>query len=152
MIGITYYIISLQNQNKARQASILTTIQNRSQTKEFWEIWKEVMYSQDMSDFDTWIEKHGPDAENDSFVNFVSLGAYYEHLGVLVKQGFINPQHIMETGSGPLLMFWNKSEKVTREMRERLNNPLAHIEVENLADYVKSKRKDYDPQWGGQQS
>ena len=28
-----------------------------------------------------------------------------------------------------------------------MSNPLAHIEVENLANYVKRHRKDYEPKW-----
>ena len=145
IVAIIYYTLTLQNTNKTRQASILTSFQKEAHTNEFWRKWRDVVYHQDFSDLDAWNEKNGPYTESDEYLNFVSLGAYYEHLGVLVKQGFIDPQHIMQTMSGPLLAFWDKTEKITKEARIAYNNPLIHIEVENLVNYIKNQRKDYKP-------
>jgi hypothetical protein len=146
-LTLFYYTLNIRNANKSRQASILTSFQKEAHTNEYWRKWRDVVYHQDFTDYETWNNNVGPYTDSEEYLNFVSLGAYYEHLGVLVKQGFIDPKHIMETMSGPILAFWDKTEKVTKEARVALNNPLIHIEIENLVNYIKQQRKDYTPDY-----
>ena len=84
IIGITYYLLILQNQQKnqqialeTRQAQLFQSIYNRYQDKEFVEMELEVQ-SYDISDMDAFYEKYGEEA----WTKLMIIGRYYEGLGV----------------------------------------------------------------------
>ena len=139
IIGITYYLLILQNQQKnqqialeTRQAQLFQSIYNRYQDKEFVEMEVEIQ-SYDMSDIDTIYEKYGDEA----WTKMMIIGRYYEGLGVYVSKGLIDASLVNDLMSEPVMINWEKAEPLVYEYRERMNVPTFGEFFEYLYNQVK---------------
>ena len=125
IIGITYYLLILQNQQKnqkialeTRQAQLFQSIYNRYQDKEYVEMEFETN-TYDITDIDTFYEKYGDEA----WTKLMTIGRYFEGLGVYVSRGLIDASMVNDLMSEAVISLWEKGEPLAYEYRERMNKP-----------------------------
>jgi hypothetical protein len=98
LVGIFYYIMTLRNQNKTRQAQIYVQLYNKFSDPDFLERYYVAM-SFKPKDTDEYVKTLESRFDNDirKYAELVSVGTTLEGMGVLVKRGFIDPQYVADT-------------------------------------------------------
>jgi hypothetical protein len=141
-IAAIYYALTLRKAEKDRQTTIDTRqAQLFMQIREKWDIDMirrrfEIM-SWEWDDYHDFIEKYGPDTNPDAWSKLISMGQFFEGIGVLVKRGFIDPALVDDLLSGPIIQFWEKTEPFFVEMREVMKWPQAGEWLEYLYNQIK---------------
>jgi len=125
--GFTYYVLTVRNaqrnqqhQLETRQTQFFTQFMERISTQEHLETLKEVL-SWTWNDFDDFWEKYG-EGNIDNWFKLMEACASYEHLGILLKEGMIDPMLIWHWG-GMVRQLWDKFEPITMEYRRRYETP-----------------------------
>ena len=61
----------------------------------------------------------GGDNPDQEFIDAYNLlGSFYEGIGVLVKEGYLNVRLVALLMSGPIMEYWRKNEPIIQEFRE----------------------------------
>jgi hypothetical protein len=126
-IAAIYYTLTLRytrrNQElqlETRQTQLFTQFMERTSTSEYIETLKEVL-SWTWSDFDDFWDKYG-EGNIDNWFKMGAVCAPYEHLGILLKEGMIDPMLVWHWG-GIIRQLWDKFESITMEYRRRFETP-----------------------------
>ena len=137
LVGIFYYIMTLRNQNKTRQAQIYVQIYNKFSDPDFLERYYDAM-SFKPRDTDEYVKTLESRFGNDNrkYAELVSVGTTLEGIGVLVKRGFIDPRYIADTMGTLIVEYWEDKEHLFFELRKRWNNPRIYPEIEHLYKVV----------------
>jgi hypothetical protein len=136
--SILYYALVLRNSNKARQAQIYVQMYDKFSSPEFMENYFIAM-AREWEDYDDYTEKYASQRYTNpkEYSRSVSVGIYFEVVGVLLKHGFINVQMVVDLLGTTVLTWWDKICPYMMEYRVRLNNPRAYMYAEYLYDQVK---------------
>ena len=78
------------------------------------------------------MEKFGPETNIDFQRKRRRLATFYEGLGVLVKEGYIDIRLVALLMTGRIRVFWEKFEPIIDELREFHNYPRWMSETEYL--------------------
>ena len=60
------------------------------------------------------------------------LGSFYEGIGVLVKEGYLDVRLVVLLMSGPIMEYWRKTEPIIQEFREDFSVKRIWSETEYL--------------------
>lgn len=120
-----FHIIGLVNAEKARkltlqtrQAEYMQKIYERMNSPEYWPQFQEVLHEWKWESYSEFVEKYGP-ANPKKWRQVWLVGGLWEHLGLLVRDGIIDPALVWHwCGAFPITL-WNKLEPVINEYRER---------------------------------
>ena len=159
LVGIFYYVLTLRNQQKNQEISqrnqkaahetrqlqyllefnkelVETTHKNLQQ---YWDA-----MTAEWTDFDDYLEKHGPYTEH---FNYRMTVWNRNHItGLMIRDGLIDVKTYVEyVGQGPVLM-WNKYKDIIYEYRKRFQNPIMHQGWEILASEIEKYR--IEQGWG----
>ena len=139
MVGISYYILALRNQTRAREAQVYTQIWDKFSDPEFLRRYF-VVQDRQWTDFDDYIKQYGSlrYLDPELYAENVSVGVYYEGIGVLVKNGYIDVQTVADILGTMVLTWWDKMSPLMKEYRVKLNNPRAYLYAEYLYNKVKT--------------
>ena len=137
LIAFSYYIMTLRNQNKTRQAQIYVQIYNRFSDPDFLERYFNSMKSEP-KDFEEYMNRVTNMRENNvrEYAESISVGMTFEGMGVLVKGGFIDPQYVADTTGTLVLEYWEQKSQNYTELRNRWSNQRIYKEIEYLYDVV----------------
>jgi hypothetical protein len=129
VIGIAYYLMILNNQQKSqkqtletRQAQLFMQIYNRLTHADFTEKWNEVL-NYEWTDFDDFIHQYGQKNNPKTFSTIQSIELFFEGIGVLVSRGLIDVSLVDDVMSNIILLYWRKYGKIAHEMRIQYNLP-----------------------------
>lgn len=126
-IGVIYYIISLRNQRRNREAALLTSIHSQWTTlihKNYSEILR-----WEWEDYDDYREKYG---DLQSQEKLETVGGYFEGVGVYVREGLIPIRLVTLFMTNPIVRFHEKFGPIANEERVRHNAPRIGSETEYL--------------------
>ena len=160
--GFSYYILMVRNQNRTRQAQLLMnlyesyrSIESRRQSLE--------IQSWEYEDFDDFFKKYGDDTNPDAWALFESKAAFFNGIGVLLKENLIDirlldnlltstvNRHWNMLNMGSILVEWRKRIKLRREERGWKRDTDYPVEVDKSAsstafygfDYLYSRLMKY---------
>ena len=133
LVASTYYILTLRNQNRTRQAQLFMQLHSQFNSSEFNKATDEIFFSWDWTDYDDFMRKYGPETNIDAWAFWGSVFEYFHGVSVMVEQGLIDAHLIYELMSGPILRYWQKVEPLLKERRKHLDFPDAIDSVEYLA-------------------
>ena len=138
IVSIIYYTSVLRNANKTqqmqletRQATLFMNVYNR------WDVdmanaFHEVMIWE-WDDFDDFMEKYGWVKNREKYTATAGkLTGYFEGIGVLVKEEYVNIRLIALMSTGVTKMFWEKMSPFVLEARVKLDIPVFMSETEYL--------------------
>lgn len=137
LIAFSYYMMTLGYQNKTRQAQIYVQIYNKFSDPDFLERYFDAMNFKPR-DFEEYINtlESIRNSKTREYAELVSVGTFFEGIGVLVRRGFIDPQYVADTLGTLILDYWEQKEPLYTELRERWSNPRIYKEIEYLYDAV----------------
>ena len=129
MVGIGYYILNIQNnqknqqialrnqeltlesQNQAletRQAQLFMNIYNQFVRKEFTEDWIMVIWHREWESIEDYQEKYGSLKNPKESARQISVFAFFEGIGVLLKRNLINISMVDDLMSSYVILLWSK--------------------------------------------
>ena len=115
--GFSYYVITVRNQRKARQAQLLTGLYETYRSPEFRKMQIEVL-RMDCENFDEFDEKYGPEADLESYSKWQSVLAFFNGIGVLLKNDMIDINLVDELLSNMIFATWDRTGSIIKEWRE----------------------------------
>jgi len=167
LVGVFYYImtirtnqrnqeISLKNQEltlqsqeqslETRQAQLFMTIYSKFYDKGFMKDLVDIILNWGWENYDDFMEKYGPWENPESYSTFTACNDYFEGIGVLVKRNLIEASLIDDLVSGLVMMYWDKTESIIREIRVRQNYPQFSEYFEYLYNEVKIIAEEQHPE------
>jgi hypothetical protein len=136
--SLFYYANTIRNATKARQAQVYVQLWNKFNSPEFFKRYFDLL-NREWDDYDDWVEKYGKQRFTDieKYSEAVSLGTYFEGVGVLLKNGFIDIEPVVDLLGTTILLYWDKMRPIMKEYRVRNNSPRAYLYAEYLYDKAK---------------
>jgi hypothetical protein len=126
-IGVFYYVLTLRNQNRARQIQIIRGI-NPMVGMEF--------LSWEYGDHDDLMSKYGPESNPEGWDNLMEWFRKLEEMGVYVKEGLLDIRLIYLLNGGNITKSWELLKVLLKEYRIRNNHPRWFIEAEYLSKRI----------------
>jgi len=131
--GLSYYIMTVRNQNKARQAQLFMQLYNRFSDPEFLDHIFEPWFRK-WDDIDDFRQKY---LVGEYGRNLVVLMNFFEGFGVLLKKGLIDGDLLYEQIPTNAYTLWEKYEPWAKWVREEANYPQYMRPWEYLANEMK---------------
>ena len=131
--GLSYYILTIRNANKARKTQTLMQLRENLLTKEWLNDYTELL-EVEYSDYDDFLRKYDSSVNRDNYTKRYRLWTYLDGVGYHLHQGLIDRDsvyHLMQ-GLGASMQ-WRKWKSVIEEQRRRYDNPDWWIWFEYLA-------------------
>jgi len=139
LVGVSYYILSLRNQNRARKTRLYIQMINKFSEPDFIEALGK-LNDLEWSTAEDFIEEwRTPEGRK----TIITLGNWYEGLGTLVKENLLDIRVVALLLTGLVIQFWDKFIPVIDEVREALEWPRFYIEAEYLYDQLKTYIKEH---------
>ena len=137
VIGISYYIMVLRNQQKnQKHAEGMRKIQLLNDIREFTSNtnndWNQMM-NMEWIDYEDFEKKYGWEKNPDAYNTRVRLWRNLNYYGLLVEDGLIDAGTYARTISDQSPLVWNKFKDIIYEMRRIYDNPEQYIGMEILA-------------------
>ena len=126
-IGVFYYVLTLRNQNRARQIQIIRGI-NPMVGVEF--------LSWEFGDYDDLMSKYGPEANPEGWDELLRWFYILEEMGVYVKEGLLDIRLIYLLNGGTITKSWELLKVLLKEYRIRNNWSRWFIEAEYLCKRI----------------
>jgi hypothetical protein len=114
--GFTYYVMAVRNANEARKTQ--TWLSTSLQVDEKFLLDFATVLHYEWEDWNDYRKKYNWYTNPEEWAKFMSLGAYYEWLGIMVKKGMINADDIYDYGGNACTMLWYKYREIVEEMRK----------------------------------
>ena len=130
--GLTYYILTVRNQEKSRQAQLFMSIYNNHISMPTMAITVEMWIEWEWEDFDDYKEKYMLPNNREAQVKMMHYFASLEGMGVLCKKGLIDPELVYDSQYGSIIGIWEKYLPIIEEMRVRQNAPQIYEDPEYL--------------------
>ena len=137
-VGVVYHIMTLRNQSKTRQAQLLMGLLETYRSKEFRSQVNEIR-RQEWTDFDDWWSKYGRDTNPDAWASWMSVAAYFDGIGVLLKKKLIDIDLVDELLSNTVFGSYRRMEKPLKEWRKRVDRSMSTHEIFAGFDYLLSE-------------
>jgi hypothetical protein len=138
--GLSYYIVTVRNQHKSRQAQLFNQLYEGYTSPEANKTHIE-MLAMEWGDYHEFEMKYGSDYNIDSAARRLGHMQWLNGVGLLLKEGLINIDLVYPTiGSGAIAV-WTKFESVIREQRVRYNMLEYCVWLEYLVEEIKKVRR-----------
>ena len=136
--SILYYASVLRNANKTqqlqletRQAQLLMQSYSRLDTPERTKALME-MFTWEFKDFEDYLEQCDPLQKPDDWYNIGNLVIYFDGIGTMVKEGFIDISQVATLIGGGAVYFWSRFDHIKEEIRNHIQYPRWGSETEYL--------------------
>jgi len=127
---------------ETRQAELFTNIYNRWNSREFIKAYGSVRYAYKWRDFDEFVEKYMPEKNVEEYADFMTLGTFFEGLGVLVKKGLIDIGLVQDLVSERIIWYYkNVVGPMIDGIRKLTNDPTQWDHVEYLYHEMRHRQR-----------
>lgn len=121
---------------ETRQAQFFMQIQDNFHKPEFFNEFADIL-TWKWEDYDDFMQKYGPKTNPKAWHSYGSVALFFEGIGVFVYRKLIDVSLVAELMSRHILLFWEKIQPITKEMRRRLDMPLIDLRLEYLYNEIK---------------
>jgi hypothetical protein len=119
IIALSYYALQIRNQNTTRQAQLFIQITNNLREEKFQNLLFEIR-QWEANSIDDYMEKYR-NPENMVKLNYVT--SFFEGVGVLVKNKFLNPKLVYDLMAYFLFNYYGRFSPFIGDYRVRINRP-----------------------------
>ena len=134
--SITYYALTIRNQNKTRQTQLFMQIHSSLQSPEIQKNFYEIL-NQEWETPKEYMTKYGPKTNPDAYSKRAHIALIFENVGILLSRGLVDITLVRDMMTGGIIMFYEKLEPVIKYVREEENNPAWNEWVEYLYNQIK---------------
>ena len=118
LVAATYYILTLRNQNRTRQAQLFMQIYSQWNSEEFARM-RIVIRKMDYETFEEVLEKYRFEVNPDSWIARHSLCRFYSGLGMLVHDDEIELSRVEDMMGDIIVDSWETLRTATLSSREK---------------------------------
>ena len=136
-VSILYYTSVLKNANKTRQVQLFMNLYSTYASPETQGRFRD-LFTIEMNGLADWNKLT---EDHEQFKSWGFFASYYEGMGVLVRDGFVDIELMVKLISGNAIWFWEKYRDGIYVLRESLNWPRFCIEVEYLYNLIMEYRE-----------
>jgi len=151
-VGVFYHIMTLRNTRKnqelqleTRQAQLFTQLYSEFRRPETLRLYFKAL-QMTWDDYDDFIKKY-PLEEWEKRIPFMHISHFYEEIGVLLEEGLIDVNLVIQLIGSPFRLYWEKFEPIVLERRIRDNNPTYFDKMEYLYNEIKKLRGHQWKEW-----
>ena len=144
-IAAINFVISSRKADEQRQSQLFLQLYDRWQGQEYQEQFRKALYVRDWNDWDDYIQKYGPREDPEGYPKAMSLLAFFEGLGVMVKENLIDINLVDATLYRHTRLYWERIEALVLESRQRLSSPELNDHLEYLYHELKRRHPDDPP-------
>ena len=137
LVAATYYILTLRNQNRTRQAQLFMQIYSQWNSEEFARMRLEIR-KMNYESFEDLVEKYGFEVNPDSWIARHSLCRFYSGLGMLVHDGEIELSRVEDMMGDIIVGSWETLKTATLGSREAYGWSELYLFFEYLYHLLKS--------------
>jgi hypothetical protein len=138
--GITYYVMTVRNANRARKTQTLMQLRERTLSTEWLQEFLELLECK-WTDYDDFLRKYDSSVSRDNYVKRYRLWSYLDGIGYLLHQDLIDRDSVYHLMSAVgVNLHWRKWKPIIEENRKRYDNPDWWMWFEYLADEVSKIR------------
>jgi len=139
-VGVFYYIMTLRNQSRTRQAQLYNNIWNQSMNNPHFQKQYMRFVSLRWNSFDEYLElfPYG-DYESENTMALWGIALFFEGLAPLVKEGLLDMRYLKGTIGSLIMDFWKRYEPMLEEVRE-FYGPNFLDETEYLYNEIKKHK------------
>jgi len=138
-VGVFYYITTLKNAQKSRDAQVFLQFSNRMADNRFLD----GLLDMRELDITRWREYHKNSEMYERWRNIRFILMSFEDLGGFVRGGYLSLPIIASTTTGPIMLAWELIAPVIEDLREGTNNPRIWSELEYLYNEVVRYHKEH---------
>ena len=147
LVGIIYYITIMENsrrnqqlQLETRQAQLFAQIHSWWRSRDAVKAYGRMRFKYQWKDLQDYMEKYGPAADPEAYADGMTLGAFFEGLGVLVKKDLIDIELVEDLFSQRIIWFWEYVlQSSIQELRKNMNDPTQFVHIEYLYHEMKKR-------------
>jgi len=152
LVGIIYYIMTIRSTRKnqkmqleTRQAQLFTQLFSEFRSAENLRLYGKAL-QMTWDDYDDFVKKYGLE-EWEERVPFAHMSQFYEEIGVLLEEGLIDVNLVINLLGGTFRFFWEKFEPIVLERRIRDNIPHYYDKMEYLYNEIEKLRGHQWKEW-----
>ena len=138
-LAAVYYIVTVRNNNRTRQAQLFMQIYDHFREPEFMKTFSDIMDWQ-WSDYEDFEKKYGRKTNPEAWYKFGSMAGYFEGIGILVQQGLLDIKLVDSLLKAHIIWFWDKIKPISVEMRRKYKLP----EMDQWKEYLYTEIKKSD--------
>jgi hypothetical protein len=139
LVGISYYIITLRNQSKARKTQLYLQLVNKFSQSDYIEAQGKFIDLEWSTAEDFTKDWRNPEGRK----TIATLANWYEGLGVLVKENLLDIRVVALLLTGLVIQFWDKFIPIIDETREAFETPRFLSENEYLYNQLMKYIKEH---------
>jgi len=117
-LAAVYYALNIKHQRETRQAQLFMGLYETYRSQEFREKHSEII-QQEWADYDDFVEKYGSETNAEAWTRWMSVGAYFNGIGVLHKRGLLDIALVEELLANAVFISWIRMEPIIKGWRER---------------------------------
>ena len=127
MVGIAYYLMILQNQQKTQKhqqeiqktqlfMQLYQSSSNVENSETYWEI-----MGYEWNDYEEYVEKYGPRTNPESAHRMIAYYYVMDGLGMLVRNDVVDVETVYRMLGRRIINIWFKVETIMKELRKELD-------------------------------
>lgn len=143
-VAAIYYTLNLRAAIKTREAQLFMEIFDRFNDTKFWEGINETR----RAEFEEFLEKTNTQISFEAYNRLVSIGAYFEGIGVLLKRGLINIKLVNDFMPFTILGFYKNIKPLIQSYIESGGSRYRWKGYQYLYRAVKETSESHLKEWG----
>jgi len=144
--GFTYYIITVQNQNRTRKAQMLINLQKDLSDYQMalrgYEMW-----NWEWTDYDDFEAKYGSHVNLENTAKRYTDWYWYNNIGLMLKNDLLDEDMLYNLSGTLFIMGWERWEPIIKEYRVRFYGSTYMEDYEYLVDRMRQVQKKRNIKW-----
>ena len=138
-VAAAYYVMTLRNQSKTRQAQLFMQIHAQWRDRAFIKRFFDVLNIWEWNYWEDFWAKYGQVSNEDAFITVIEIAWYFEGVGQLLRDGLIDIRLVDAMYSDRVIRLWEKSLPIVVGLREMYRNPDYYGNYEYLYNELKKR-------------
>ena len=115
IVGVLYYVTTMRNQNKARQAQLYQGLFNKYSSEETNRHYLNIM-QEEWREHENIIDELKPE-NKEKYLSFCVVSSYYEGIGVLIEENLLDLRPVATTSAISIKWYWETVRPFVERMR-----------------------------------
>jgi hypothetical protein len=138
--GLSYYILTVRNANRARKQTIVDQFHQHFAGQENQRIFIELL-QMEWDDYEDYLNKYDSEANIDNYTKRAHMWGACSRIGYAIYQGNVDVETVLNLIGYPGIWFlWNKFKPIILEDRKRYGDPVYFRWFEYLAEELRKER------------
>jgi hypothetical protein len=118
IIALSYYVLNIRNQRETRQTQLFMQLYDTYSSHEFRKR-HSAMINLQYINYEDFMEKYGSENNPEEWTSWLSIGAFFNGIGVLVKRGKIDIALVEELLANAVFIAWVRMKPIIMGWRTR---------------------------------